>query len=285
MKKFILCSLLIFFPSAVWAELEVITLRHRSAEDVLPIIRPLLDKDGVASGMNYQLILRTSPHNLAEIRKLLESVDVALRRLRITVVQDVDGETARRLIEVSGSVGVGHDARASVRGGKGDRGLTVEAGRGDDTMRARVLDTRSSEEDRKTQHVLVLEGTRALVSTGQSVPFRQRRVERSPWNVRVEESTQYRDVVSGFYVLPRISGDRVILEISAQNDALAAGSRERPSASIQQVTATVSGRLGEWLELGDISQQATDDGSTLSARSSASAREHRSVLLKVEEAD
>jgi len=29
---------------------------------LLPIVRPLLDKDGVASGMNYQLILRTSPH-------------------------------------------------------------------------------------------------------------------------------------------------------------------------------------------------------------------------------
>ncbi|MBI5658743.1 MAG: hypothetical protein HZC43_04150 [Nitrosomonadales bacterium] len=285
MRKIVLIGALMFLSPVAWAEMEIITLRHRSAEEVLPIVRPLLDKDGVASGMNYQLILRTSPHNLTEIRRLLESADVAPRRLRITVMLNVGSETARRLTEVSGSVGAGRDARASMRGSKGGGGLTVEAGRGADTVRAHVLDTRSSEEDRQTQHILVLEGSRALVSAGQSVPFQQRRVKRSPWNVRVEESTQYRDVVSGFYVLPRISGDRVTLEISAQNDTYAAGSGSPPAIRTQQVATTVSGRLGEWLELGDASRQASDDGTALSARNSADTRERRSVLLKVEETD
>ena len=283
MKKIVLCCVLIFLSPAVWAELEVINLQHRSAEDVLPIIRPLLDKDGVASGMNYQLILRTSSHNLAEIRKLLESIDVTPRRLKITVMQNVDTETVRRLTEVSGSVGLGRDARVNVRGGTDNRGLTVEAGRGADTARARVFSTKSLEEDRKTQCVLVMEGNRALVSVGQSVPVVQRQVVQSPWNTQVVESTQYRDVASGFYVLPRISGDRVTLEISAQNDALAADSGNQPTTRTQQVTSTVSGRLGEWLVLGDTSQQTTDNGSTISTRNLSNAQEQRNVLLKVEE--
>lgn len=285
MRKTVLFGVLMLLSPAVWAELEIIALRHRSAEDVLPIIRPLLDKDGVASGMNYQLILRTSPRNLAEIRKLLESVDIAPRRLKITVMQNVDSETARRLTEVSGSVGVGRDARASVRGSREGAGLAVQAGGGADTVRVRVLNTASSEEGRNIQHILVLEGGRALVNTGQSLPVTQRQVVRSPWGARVEESTQYRNVGSGFAVLPRVSGDRVTLEISAQNDASAAGDASQPAIRTQQVATTVSGRLGEWLDLGEMSRQATGDDATLSALSSSSAQERRSVLLKVEEAD
>lgn len=142
MKKSFLYFMLIIISSPAWAELEVFTLRHRSAEDVLPIIRPLLDKDGVASGMNSQLILRTSSRNLAEIRRLLPGIDTALRQFRITVMQNVDSETARRLTEMSGSVGMGRDARLNVPDGTDNSGFAVEAGSGADRMRARVISTR-----------------------------------------------------------------------------------------------------------------------------------------------
>ena len=285
MKKIILCCALIFVSSSAYAELEVITLQHRNVEDVLPIIRPLLDKDGVASGMNNQLILRTSPDNMAEIRKLLESLDTALRRLRITVLQDVDSDTVRRLTEISGSVGVGRDARISVPGSMDDRGLTVEAGQGRDRVRGRIISTRSLESDKKTQQIQVLEGGRALVSVGQSVPVVQRQIVQSPWDTQVTESTQYRDVTSGFYVRPRLRGDRVTLEISAQNDALATGSGNQPITRVQQLNTTISGRLGEWMVLGDTSQQASDDGSAISTRSVSDVHERRNVLLKVEEVE
>ncbi|MDP1996739.1 MAG: hypothetical protein Q8J90_06040, partial [Gallionella sp.] len=90
MKNILAGFILLFFSAPVWAELEIIALKHRSAEEVLPVIRPLLDKNAVASGMNYQLILRTSPRNLEEIKRLLESIDVAPRRLKITVLQNVE---------------------------------------------------------------------------------------------------------------------------------------------------------------------------------------------------
>lgn len=283
MKKFILCCALIFLSFSAWAELEVITLQHRSAEDVLPIVRPLLDKEGVASGTNNQLILRTSPRNMAEIRKLLSGIDTVPRILRITVMQNVDGETAKRLIELSGSVGLGRDAHLTVPGGADNGGLTVEAGQGADRMRAQIISTRSLEGGRSTQQVQVVEGSRALISAGQSLPVPQRQVVQSPWNTQVIETTQYRDVTSGFYVRPRLNGDRVTLEISAQNDSLAPGQSNPSITRTQQMNTTVSGRLGEWMELGDISQQTTNDGSTISTRSVSDVNERRNVLLKVEE--
>lgn len=283
MNKYILHLLLIFISFPAWAGLEVITLQHRSAADVLPIIQPLLDQDGVASGMNNQLILRTSPRNLEEIRKLLERIDTAPRRLKITVMQNADSETVRQLTEVSGSIGSGSDTRVGIRGGTDDRGMTVQAGQGADRLQARVYSTRSLEADKKIQQIQVVEGGRARVSVGQSVPYTQHQVVRSPWKTQVIENTQYQEMNSGFYVLPRLNGDRVTLEISAQNDALAPNSVNQPATRVQQMNTTLSGRLGEWLVLGDIFRQAEGDGATVSTRSHSSANEQRNVLLMVEE--
>ena len=99
------------------------------------------------------------------------------------------------------------------------------------------------------------------------------------------DSTQYQEAGSGFYVLPRISGDRVTLEISAQNDALVQGSGDQPTVSVQQASSTVSGRLGEWLEVGGLGQQKNHDDSTLSTRGTSRTREQRNVLIRVEEVE
>ena len=283
MKNIFAWLALLLFSAPVFAELEIIALKHRSAEEVLPIIRPLLDKEDVASGMNYQLILRTSPHNLAQIRKLLESIDVAPRSLKITVMQNVDSETVARLTEVSGNVGLSREARVSVPGSGNNSGLNVELGQGGDRLKAHVISTRSLEDDRKTQQLQVLEGSRALVHSGQSVAVPQRQVIQNQWGTRVIDSTQYQEVGSGFYVLPRVNGNRVTLEISAQNDSLAPGSTDQPAMRIQQTSSTVSGRLGEWLEIGGIGQQKSNDRSTISTRDTSRMREQRSVLIKVEE--
>ncbi|HZW24469.1 MAG TPA: secretin N-terminal domain-containing protein [Gallionella sp.] len=278
MKKTL--ALLLLLPlSALAAKLEVIELKHRSAEELLPIVRPLLDKDGVASGMDYRLILRTSPRNLAEIRKLLGSIDVAPRKLRITVMQDVDRDTIERLTSVSGSVG--RNPRITLPGSGGGAG--IEAGQGRDRLRADVVSTRSLDMGRNSQQLQVLEGNRALVRTGQSVPLPQRQVIQNSWGSQVIDTTEYREVERGFYVLPRVNGDRVTLEISAQNDAQVRG--DPLAVNTQQASSTLSGRLGEWMELGGTGMRETVDEGTISSRSAARKSEQRSVLIRVEEVE
>lgn len=271
--------LLLFPLSVLAAELEVVPLKHRSAEELLPIVRPLLDKDGVASGMNYQLILRTSPRNLAEIKKLLTSIDVAPRRLKITVMQDVDRDTAERLTSVSGSVGSNPRITLPDSGS----GASVEVGQGRDRLKANVISTRTLEVGRNTQQLQVIEGNRALVRTGQSMPLQQHQVIQHPWGTQVIDSTEYREVERGFYVLPRVNGDRVTLEISAQNDAPVRGDPQ--SVSTQRASSTLSGRLGEWMELGGTGQRDSVDDSTISSRSASRKHEQRSVLIRVEEVE
>lgn len=73
--------------------LEAINLKHRSVEQVLPFLEPLVHGEGSVSGMHNVLLVRTTPANLAEIRRALEAIDTPPRRLRITVRQDVDRDT------------------------------------------------------------------------------------------------------------------------------------------------------------------------------------------------
>lgn len=290
MKRFVatagLCGVLLFSPLAAIGQTvtEVIPLQHRSSDEIIPVLQPLLDKQGAISGMQGQLIVRTTPANLQEIKRLLAEIDTAPRRLIITVKQDVDRATEQRLRAISGSSAAA-GARVTITGSEGNSGQTVETGRQQDGgQKARVLSSRSLESDRNTQHVQVLEGSRAFIHSGQSLPQPARGLIYSPQgDVRVIENTQMRDAVTGFSVLPRVHGDQVTLEVSPQRDK---PSMQTPGAiDIQQMTTTVSGRLGEWIELGGVGQgQAEQAGAAAAARSIKTAGQQRKVLIKVEEA-
>ncbi len=278
-----LCGLgCVLWSSLSWSEVVVIPLQHRTVEEVLPVVRPLLTPDGAASGMNNQLILRGEPAALEEIRALLPSLDVPLRRLRITVLQDVDETTANRLRELSASLDVGHAARIGVAGSHGYSGWVVDAGPGEGRVRGREEASQMQLEDRKTQQVQVVEGGRALVRVGQSQPLRLRQRMVTPQGqTRIIETTQYREANSGFYVQPRLVGERVMVEITAQNDSPMPNNGGYARA--QQVTTTVTGRLGEWLALGDLAQQASERNSNIGGSQSSNGRESRRIWLKVEE--
>lgn len=264
-------------------EFETITLKHRSVDEVLPLVRPLLDNGGVANGMNDQLFLRTSPQNLAQIKQLLKSIDTAPRRLRISVMQDVDRETLARTREMSGSMGIGAAGRVSVPGSDHRDGLNVRLQQGDEHLNARIDSKDARLQDHNTQQLQVLEGGRAFVRIGQSVPVPQRQVIQHPWGNEVIEQTQYQEVGSGFYVTPRLQGDNVTLEVSTQNDSVESVQASYPRENIQHASTTISGRLGEWLELGWMSQQQNNESDTLSSRHSSKTNEQRNIFIRVEE--
>lgn len=266
--------------------LEVIPLRYRTAQEVIPVIQPMLPREGSVSGFQGQLVVRTTPANLEEIKRILASLDTAPRQLLVTVRQDADRDRGRSAAEVSGSIG-GRDGRVTVPPvSREPRGGTVILRQGDDEARARVVEGRAAESERNTQSIRVLEGREAFVRVGQAVPVRERQLQRAVVGGRVVEqvveSTQYRDVTTGFYVRPRISGDRVTLEISSRRESL---SRQTPrGVDVQSMTTSVSGRLGEWLDIGGISQDSSGHQSVLLGRAASAARDDRRVLIRVEEA-
>src|SRR5688572_4177997 len=121
--------------------LEVLPLRHRTVEEVIPVLQPMMARDSSLTGTRGELIVRTTPANLEEVKRILASIDAPARRLQITVAQSVAGDSTRRGAEVSGSVRSG-DVRLSVPG----TGPTPRSG-----VEARVFDNRSAENVRVMQ--------------------------------------------------------------------------------------------------------------------------------------
>jgi hypothetical protein len=237
----------------------------------------MLAREGSVSGLRGQLVIRTTPANFEELRRILTTLDVAPRRLLITVAQDVGAESRRRGADVSGTLRSDDQLHLSIPG-------TGVAPR--DGVQARVFDNRSTENLRVLQSVQTLDGRSAYVQTGQSAPMMpERRVTRSVVNGRVVEqvvdTTDYRNIETGFNVTARVSGDRVTLEISSRREALVP--RQPGAVEVQRAITTVSGRLGEWLEVAAVSQERSADRDVLLGRASSSRAESRSVLLKVDE--
>ncbi len=227
--------------------LEVIALNYRSVEEVMPILQPFVGEDGALSGMSGQLIVRATPARMSQIRKILGEIDTLPKRLRIVVRQGGRTDQQGHGVEVSGEARVG-DVRVTVPS-HGDRGSTVEAG----GVRARIWNSDKTKQDEDVQEVQVLEGRPAFIRTGISVPLKETTVVQHGATSRVIESTSYKEIGTGFYVVPRLSGERVLLEISPQKEQLISGRNK--SIETQRLVTTVSGRLGEWIELGGISQR------------------------------
>lgn len=263
---------------------EVIPLKYRAAEQVAPVLQPMLPPGSSVSSFQNQLVVRTTAAGLAEVRRVLATLDTVPRRLLIMVMLEADSERARRGASISGSAG---DDRTRVTVPEGSRrsGAGVTFRDGDDRLRARVLDARSTGSERIAQTVQVLEGNSAFIQSGGSAPVTARRVERRVVGGRVVEevveSTEYRDAATGFHVLPRIAGDRVLLEVSQQREAFSR--RAQGAVDAQHLVTTVSGVLGEWIEIGGSGRDRTVWNSTPGSAGSTSASTQRRVLIRVEE--
>lgn len=169
--------------AAAQGSLEVIPLRHRTADQVLPALRPLMEPGATLTGQGTQLIVRTSPGNLAELRRALDDLDRPLRRLQISVRFDDALERAAQGVETSGRVT--------------NRGSSVDV---------RVQERQSTATERVDQRVQVLEGGRAFISAGRSTP--------------VYEASGFREPSTGFEAIPRLAGGGVLVEIAQRRDTL-----------------------------------------------------------------
>jgi type II secretory pathway component GspD/PulD (secretin) len=206
-------------PLAAQHALEIIPLRHRTADQVLPALRPLLEPGATLSGTGNQLIVRTSPANLSDLRLALEALDRPARRLQISVRFDGSRAAAYGRVEAAGSV--------SERGSR---------------FALRAEESRSGSVERVDQRVQVLEGGRAIITSGRSRPVRQR--IHTPGGVVSQEVVVVHDQATGFEVVPRLSGRGVQLDIAGQ-------------AGAQHTATQVEIPLGQWVELAGTSTQAT----------------------------
>ena len=122
------------------------------------------------------------PQVLAELRRVLDVVDGAPKRLAISVRQTDSADQSRQDLKVSGRVGTGPD-----------------------DVQARIEAERSGRSAGNTQTVQVVEGNAAYIRIGTAVPIRSRQTTVGPGGVRVQTDTiEYRDLDTGFVQLASV---------------------------------------------------------------------------------
>ena len=256
--------------TAMGQDLEIIDLQYRRAEDVIPVVRPLLDPDGALSGVDDKLLVRTTPANLAQIRQAVAAVDRPQRQLLITVgqgtVTGIDAASARGAATIGGG-----DVQVGVnRPPAGQTGAQVVVRGG--TQQANL---------RNQSSIRTLEGSETWIAMGQSVPLTT--TQAAPgWDRPVQTTTTYRDVSTGFYATARVSGDLVTLEISPRQQQYQP-SRDGGTVQTRGSNTVVTGRLGEWIELGAVRETSSGNSSGLLVWGRHTGSSEYSAWVRVEE--
>lgn len=240
---------------------EVLPVRNRPAESLARDLGPHAGPGGVVTASGGRLIVRATPGNLERLKGLLAELDVAPRSLLITVRQAGASEAAARRTEVTGrATSTGGRTRTVVTGAFARKEAT---GSGADVQRLRAL-----------------EGTPAFIRVARSRPVPAAGVVQTPQGPAVVQGTAFQEAETGLYVLPRLAGERVTLEVATSKDAF----NPEGGVDTQRLLTTVSGRLGEWIALGGVSRSASDRSAGFAGTQASSAADDRLVELMVEDA-
>lgn len=252
--------------TATAQSLEVVELKHRRADEVIPVLQPMLEPGGALTGQDYKLFVRTSKANLAQLRSVLAQIDVQARQLLVSVRQGSRADAEREGASVSGTVRSGDGGVAVNERPRNSSGVTV-----------RATDSTTRTQGGSIASVQVLEGGSAFIATGTSVPVVTAvagGTGRRPW---VAASTGYRNLSSGFMVTPRVNGQQVVLDIAQQNERVNGSNIES-----QHLNTQVAGRLGVWIELGGVSESSSTSSSGILNRQYATSSDARTIWVKVE---
>lgn len=273
--------LLSFSFNAMAADrIEIIQLKGRSANEMIPIIQPLLSPGAGLSGQGYKLIIRGSEQDIAQVREIIRQLDSPPKRLTISLRRGTGSTFRQNGISASATLTSG-DTRVSVP----DNGSTLNqngtrilvSGNDSDFATVRIHETRGSINDNSIRRINVVEGRQAFIQTGQLVPVGERRVDQFG---RQTNTVRYKNISSGFYVVPRLSGEFVNLELFQNHASIDRHGRQ--TFNIQSTGTTVRGRLGEWISIGGVSQQSTQSSSGTLYSTNRSSHTDLQLYIKVD---
>ena len=241
------------FPASA-EEIAVIELRHRPAEELIPLLKPLLEPNDNLVPNHNQLIIKASPARINALRTVLDQIDQRPHRLRVTVAQGNQLSAAA----LNGGIAIG--------AGNGRRGVAFQG---------QFSASRQQDQNQANQFVQTLDGQTAMIEIGQAVPL----LNRDGYN---GGGVTYQPVTTGFAVAPRLTEDREVqIAIEPWPDRLYRGG----IINTQSVSTRLRAPLGSWVELGSIAQTHTTQGNDPSHPGYADRELGTRTFLKLDDLD
>ena len=295
-KNLIIKSLLLYFfvTMEVYAgqndPLQIIDLNNRPAEEIIPIITPMLKPDDAITGTGYQLFIRTDKNTYAEITRLLKVLDKAPKNLVISVRNDENIGSGATDFDLSGNYEIGDDGRVII----GNRpplgeGTRVTANK---TKRASTNDIKHT--------VRVLEGNEAYIATGQERPYDNQTIIRDKYGVTIYDNVDYQDLTSGFYVRPILTGNgNVTLHVNSHYRSASDESRgnrtnyrgvfygsrngyNNGDIEVQEADTVITTKLGQWVQIGGVDNDAKSRESGVLSTSRKATDRQNTIYIKVD---
>lgn len=262
MKKLLALLLITLLGSNAFAEdtiIEVIPLTNRPAFEILPLLAPLLGNTAQLVDNGSNLLVKTTPDRLAEIKAIVNQLDVRLSNLVITVIQSkyTTADELNAAARVQANIPLDDPSRAGGR------------------IIGHVYQTQDKSTDKNTQTVRTMEGVPAHIETGNVYPRQNFSVYGYP------TTTQYTEATTGFAVIPRLAGQQVILSVAPWSDKM----NGRGQIETQNAQSTIRVNLGEWVELGGSGENSTSssNGAFVNTRQIDKSQMH--ILVKVDRVD
>ncbi len=191
---------------------QVVPLRHRSANEMIRLLRPLLQRGEAISGTGDRLVLRAPTERAGELQRLVRQLDRPLHRIRIQ-------------LRYASSPPRAADPARHVHRTVPDR-------------------------DRALYQVTGLEQRPLFIRFGHAMPiptglFPDLALEPTGDG---NQGIRYQPLVSGFYAVALVQGRTVRLDISPRREVLASGGGGE--IRLQGLVTRVRGPLNHWLYLG-----------------------------------
>ncbi len=216
-------------------ESAVVTIRFRSAQELAPVVSPLLGPEGRISvdARTNSLVVVDTREAIGRIAALVKRLDRPPVPLRIAVRFGQERSTAVREAEVEGSV-------------SGDGGEVPADRKNRQGLYARLRNDARNEIRSTGVSVTTMSGSPAYVRVGTRVPYRQRIGPLCRRYGGCPEAIRFYRVETGFWVTPVLAGDRIDLKIVPEIADQESGQRVRFAAASTHI-AVLPGR---WTELG-----------------------------------
>lgn len=259
---------LILLPFWAQAEIEfkIITLQHRFASDLLPIIEPLVGAEGTATGIRNQLILRASPERMREIESAVAQLDVARVNRRITINNSNNTRSQQVGVEGRGVIRRGNVTIGNDRHSKPNSG-NIE-----------ITSNSNNTQQNSSQFLNVLDGEQAFIRVGQSVPFTQEWITITSQYTQISRTTGWQDISTGFAVRPRTIGNQVELEITPR----IAQQNNQGFIDFEELSTMLRVSLGEWVDIGGTMQNHDDVSRKILGLQSSSSEQRSNLTIKVD---
>lgn len=263
---------LLFILSAIASggQVAVIELEHRPADEIIPVISPFLGPGDTLSGQDNFIFLSTTPANLARIQSIVAHLDQSLQQLAVTVVQGENAIDRLRNVDISASATIGDSVTVGVGENKGQPHDSID-------IHAHSSQQISYNSD--IQRVLVQNGATATIYVGLSAPVAMDSLTHK--GMRFHQIQGYRKMLTGVQVTPRVSGNRVTLDVETQQDQPAGDSTGMIRSDRMQTQ--VQGRLNEWIEIGTILGASNRQAAGIINHSSSRRSSQHHVFIKVTE--